>query len=621
MQVNAFRPLTSFLKDYDLKPFKMERLGQVVALAGPNGAGKSRVLKLLRSHISGVGDPRFTNYRDCKASVVRYTAAIEQVKALPNDHPDRTNIPAWEESIIRWKKTIQLYESVDTDHDVETIHLVNFVPKSLDLSDAGSFTANQLREQFDTALHLGLDRMHTAGPAYLQYIQNQWVEVTHQNFPGDESERDRIVERYERLKAIVKSLLKSELTRTIEGATALFGKPLAQASLSDGQKVLLQLAVALHAQSENADQLLFLDEPENHLHPAALIEVLDRIRTGLPHIQLWIATHSVPLLAHLYALDPSCIWYVQGGSVAFAGKRTEEVLGSLLGSDVERSRLLQFLELPHQIATLTFATQCLTNPSVAPLRSSDSQVSQIASLLWPEKADSCLRVLDFGAGRGRLLGGLAELDPSIASHIDYVAFDPSSTHKSECEQQIGCVFQTANGRWFNSEDGLFSAREKKSFDVVILCNVLHEIPPDEWLHLFGTSGLIQRSLSDKGYLLIVEDLRIPVGELPNHRGYFLLDTAHLRTLFDISDVDIQAKHFVSQDARQDGRLKAHLISSQLLQRVTAETRKHAIEELGDTAKREMKKVRAEVPASFDAGQRYGLWSQQLANCVLYLDQV
>lgn len=599
----------------------MERLGPIVALAGPNGAGKSRVLKLLQSHISDVGNPRHKNYRGCQSNRVSFLSTIEHTKELPSDHPNRTNIPDWEKSIVDFERTIALYESVDTGHPVETVHLVNFVPKSLDLSDAGSFTPNQIKDHFDTAQKPGLDHMHTAGPAYLQYVQNQWIEVTHQNFQGDQSERDRIVERYESLKTIVRSLLKSELTRTTDGAIALFGKPLAHASLSDGQKVLLQLAVALHAQSDKADQLLFLDEPENHLHPAALIEVLDRIRTGLPHIQLWIATHSVPLLAHLYAIDPGCIWYVQNGSVAFAGKRTEDVLGSLLGSDVERSRLLQFLDLPHQVATLTFATQCLTNPSVAPLRSSDSQVSQIASLLWPEKADTCLRVLDIGAGRGRLLGGLAELDPAIATHIDYVAFDLSSAHQLECERQIGCVFPTTTDRWFNSEDGLFSAREKKSFDVVILCNVLHEIPPDEWLDVFGASGLIQRSLRDEGYLLIVEDLRIPVGELPNQRGYFLLDTVHLRTLFNVSEADIQANHFVSQDARQDGRLKAHLISSRLLQRVTAETRKNSIAELRDTAKREMKKVRTEVPASFDAGQRYGLWSQQLASCVLYLDQV
>ena len=311
------------------------------------------------------------------------------------------------------------------------------------------------------------------------------------------------------------------------------------------------------------------------------------------------------------------IWYVKNGNVAFGGKRTEEVLISLLGDSVQRDKLLQFLELPFQLAASNFVTQCLTNPEVVPLRSGDPQINQISSFLWnPNKKK--LKLLDIGAGKGRLLSGLAELDEDIVNHLDYFAFDTSNENKQDCEYQIISIYST-NGKWFNSDESLFTATDKNTFDVAVLCNVLHEIPPDSWPEFFGSSGLLQRSLSPQGHLLIVEDMRIPVGELPNHRGYFFLDTAHLKTLFCVTVIDIETNKFIVNDVR-DGRLKAHLISTELLVRVTSNSRKQAITELQATAKRKIKEAREAVPATFDDGQKYGFWSQQLANCVLYLDQ-
>lgn len=621
MKISAFHPQSQELTAKGLRPFLMDRLGMVVALAGPNGAGKSRILETLRWHATAIGNSRHTNYLTSKNTILDLSNAIRTVEGSQVENPQRVHIQSWKDEIQKATQTIAIFEAVETyPLNAEQIQLVNFVPKSLNLSDPSSSPPNQLKSQFSSAQQPGVENLNQTAPSYLQHLQNQWFEVTHQNYQDDSDAIAQVSSSYDELKFLIRGLLKSDLGRTKDSEVTLFGKPLAQASLSDGQKVLLQLSIALHAQRATTGQVLLMDEPENHLHPAALIEVFDRIREALPDTQVWIATHSVPLLAHLYALDSNCIWYVQSGAVAFAGKRTEEVLTSLLGDSIQRDRLLQFLELPHQLAASNFATQCLTNPDVVPLRSEDPQIRQIASILREKNDDAKLRVLDIGAGKGRLLGGMAELDSNIASRLDYVAFDNSSAHRQDCEHQINSIYDTATVRWFCTDEALFAACDKNSFNAVVLCNVLHEIPPDSWPELFGSSGLLQRGLSRQGHLLIVEDMRIPVGELPNHRGYFLLDTAHLRTLFNIRESDIQAKKFISHDAREDGRLKAHLISSDLLSRVTPETRRLAITELRDTAKRKIREARLETPPSFDAGQRYGFWSQQLANCVLYLEQ-
>ncbi|MGT2505736.1 hypothetical protein [Cupriavidus basilensis] len=75
--------------------------------------------------------------------------------------------------------------------------------------------------------------------------------------------------------------------------------------------------------------------------------------------------------------------------------------------------------------------------------------------------------------------------------------------------------------------------------------------------------MINRALSDNGFLLIVEDQRIPVGEKAHKNGFLVLDTAHLRTLFSIKEADVAAGLFTFHDARGDGRLKAHLINRAL----------------------------------------------------------
>jgi hypothetical protein len=64
-------------------------------------------------------------------------------------------------------------------------------------------------------------------------------------------------------------------------------------------------------------------------------------------------------------------------------------------------------------------------------------------------------------------------------------------------------------------------------------------------------------------------------------------------------------------------LKAHLVAKSLLSRITANSRKKAIEELKETAKGNIKRLREEK-SSYANGQLHGFWTQQFANASLYL---
>ena len=107
-----------------------------------------------------------------------------------------------------------------------------------------------------------------------------------------------------------------------------------------------------------------------------------------------------------------------------------------------------------------------------------------------------------------------------------------------------------------------------SVDVVIMCNVLHEIPPASWRRLF-TEQILTHALKDDGYLLILEDMGIPYGEKAHQHGFILLDTEQLQTLFAVDRED--PREFFSDSESGEGRLKAHLIRAEALRKVTAAT--------------------------------------------------
>jgi ABC-type cobalamin/Fe3+-siderophores transport system ATPase subunit len=164
----------------------------------------------------------------------------------------------------------------------------------------------------------------------------------------------------------------------IDANATVFGKPLTDSGLSDGQKVLIQFAVALHAQKGRLDNTVFIMvEPENHLHPSALIEFFDALGEVANNSQFWIATHSVPLLAYLAHKEPMSIWYVEDGKVSNAGKKPEQVLSGLLelGNEEQIGNLNAFTSLPAQYAAIRFAAECLLKPLVSEKRRRDPQVA------------------------------------------------------------------------------------------------------------------------------------------------------------------------------------------------------------------------------------------------------
>lgn len=160
-----------------------------------------------------------------------------------------------------------------------------------------------------------------------------------------------------------------------------------------------------------------------------------------------------------------------------------------------------------------------------------------------------------------------------------------------------------------------SMLDKHTVDVVVMCNVLHEIPLEEWRGLFGPGGELSRLLHPNGHVLVLEDMEIPHGEKAHRFGFLLLDRPHLFKLMKCTEGD--DGQLITVTARAE-RLKAHAISARLLGRTGPAEIQEALDLLRKTALAEIKSIRQKDPTA-RSGRLHALWTQLLANVDLALD--
>lgn len=606
----------SEVQTLELKPIEMKQLGQFVAITGKNGSGKSRLLNKLRE----LSEFRVQQYSNSHSSLQN----LEQWKTQCELHKGTQNSENAQRNFEFFYKIHSVFNHW-VIANISNYQAVRYVPKQLALTDTRQHSKAQSKAFADSAKLLGTDNVNQATFAHIEKIQNNYREATHQDKTLSDQEIKDITQDYEQLEYLIESILKTKLTRSKDGNAEIFRQELADSKLSDGQQVLLALIATIHAQKSSLAEVVFImDEPENHLHPSALIEVIEALKQVATGAQFWIATHSVPLLAYIAKQEPMSIWYMEDGAISNAGSKPNKVLQGLLGDDEQIEALNAFTSLPAQYAAINYAIQSLFPPKVVGAASHDKQITQMSGLLNLATRQTPLTLLDYGAGKGRLLAGLVEkLNEEnfvLKDKLSYLAFDNSNTDRVACNALIEQCYKDTETRHFESSDDFFSTQDDYSVDIVVMCNVLHEISPTEWIGLFSAQSLIYKSLKDDGYLMIVEDMRIPVGEKAHQYGFLVLDTAHLKTLFSAKKPDMDSGLFISFDYGGDGRLKAHFIAKKLLLNLTSETRKAAIVSLQATAKVEINKLR-NLKADFSIGRLSGFWTQQFANASLCLDSL
>eukprot|EP01037_Dinobryon_pediforme_P000433 gene433-434_t len=381
MHLSSFAVNKHIASRLGLKEITLNDLGPLVVLVGENGCGKTRLLEavdwLLR-RTRHVGFDRLSGLRKGRAKKQEFydALAIEP----PDDH---YTFAAAGDDVEAYNALLSPFEGFEL-----AVESGESVDGSLStycaLSDILRNSLSSNREHF-ARLAIGVPRgddetdpILVGSPlAYIDDVcMRQASERDHETIgfhsPNNAAPRD-----YARLRKLFSDLAGMVLD-IANGHGSLDGRSIRSTSFSDGQIALFRIVVLLHSRVlDNAAIPILLDEPERHLHPSRLIGLVDALREYLPNAQLWIATHSLALTAHLAAVQPRAIWFGANGHFERAGLAQEKVVNGLLGGPAGAEQISDFCVRADQFAACAFSADCLSPPETATYRTGDPQIQQI----------------------------------------------------------------------------------------------------------------------------------------------------------------------------------------------------------------------------------------------------
>lgn len=577
------------------------RLGDVVVLAGPNGSGKSRLLDRVRQITTGHGE---TQHRSNLNQMRQLHKRLVELR--------RSNAHATELEVIE-NGIKGLEEQHGSFSPFGNPKVVMFEVATQLPTSSGNLGVNDLRQSFESWAS-------TFGPqssglyATLHQVSHAY-RITRTPEHGDDPEYVKLTKsRYEKLRGTIELFLgkAAEFRFDAEKGPMLFGLPLDKAKLSPGQRILLEIATTLAIQDGDAEDLIvMLDEPENHLHPEAIVDVLDQLIAKATRAQLWIATHSVHVIARF---EEKALWVVKNGKATRAGRDYQAVLESLVGGRESVEKLSAFLDRPAELGLRQFAVQCLAEPRVADTRPGDAQtVHTRDALLKAAPANTKVAVLDFGMGYGRLLSELAA--SPAKERFEYYGWDHEAAKDDLRQQSIARIddFHPGQGvhRYFTGFEQLQPLAGL--IDAVVLCNALHEIPVEDWASkLFGPNGAITSVLKPTGHLYVVEDQILAVGEHAHECGFLVLDQDELRALFATASVEATIVTIPHKAEALKNRVKAHRIAQPVLKNCTKATVASAVSRLQESAMERAREISTQR-RTLAFGREYCFWTQQHFN--------
>ncbi|HEX5747338.1 MAG TPA: AAA family ATPase [Archangium sp.] len=613
-------------KNLGLRGGKLERLGRVVILAGPNGSGKSRYLRFVQE-IFLLRDRTIGEY-EAIFHATQHELTKLQVSANPEDHSER--IAHYERQCSEAEGKSEAlrhtrFSSVNGKSKATLVPLL-YPKEGRGIRSARDMSPANLKTSAQATSLVGFDSAFSGMDAYCTQIAQALYHSEHPRMVNHEGFA-RQLQDARVFNDILRALLDGEIGFTLEDTEVLptfRSRQFVTDELSTGERILLTWAISLHRQRKDlSNAIVLIDEPESHLHHDACIRALTKLRDEVlgPEGQIWLATHSVPLLAW-GGMDS--VHFVKDGAIEFAGNKVTSVVESLLGGKEGRERLATFLSDADEIAFMEFAAQCVLPAGIADPKTGDKQQAQFIEMLNQRLAThQSIRILDYSAGKGRFGSALrerlaAEDGSALQQRLEYFAYNhPRFTEpevREACKARIVALTQPgAAGEYYWESMAQLSARYRQGINLVILCNVLHEIEPESWLTVFRDMDAV---LAQDGALIIMEDLLPPVGELPNKRGYLLLDEFCLGLLFD----DPKGVKVLQ---KREGRLLAVEIPKSLVSRVTDKTREAALRHLRNHAMEQVVNLRsqAEATPSHRLGREHAHFSMLYTNASLALESL
>lgn len=376
---------------------------------------------------------------------------------------------------------------------------------------------------------------------------------------------------------------------------------------SPGELMLFYLCVFLMTikQKSAKNVVLIIDEPELHLHPRALVKMVNTLKNFESVSELWIASHSL-FLVPLFSFEE--IVFMEHGSIISRNSQTyEELYNSLVG--LENINVFEFLKSLNDWQYYQFIVECFCRPdAVEKIDIKDEQFCKLLETFKKNKNTEPIQMLDYGAGKFRIWECM-QLLPDLQSETNNVIYTAYEPYPSEGDKKRFKLYTDFKDIY----------NDKKHFHVVVLMNVLHEIEPDKWAQTFKD---IYNILTEDGVLVFLEVLSLTKGEQPyGNSGYLLLQNAQVKLLFNDDKI---------VNMRKDEKEKSNcwMITKEQVKNVTNETIKDSIESLRNDCYKilneeflqKVKYVHKQNDSQEKqmAARKYAFFSQQYINALLAL---
>ena len=543
-----------------LLPFHFPMLGDVVLLTGGNGAGKTRLLKMIQTHVTMLRNGEDTD---------SFALQIDR---------DGTS-------------------EVLTEYNVDDISIINYSHYDAKLQFPNDFSPYVIHSAKDKLLKCDYEETALNALLFIEDMARGYSE----EFEGGEH--------FQKFKRDVEDCFDLKIDyNSEEGKLYLFGIEAEKALLSPGQQYLLRMAVACFQNRNEPNLVFFMDEPELHLHTKALIEMIKKLRSKFPMSQFWISTHSLPLVSYYTVMEKSVTTLVlHDRKVELFRSNSDALLEGLVGSEENQYAVQELFALTDEYACNKFTFECYDEADVTEGKSrTDVEVALVKTELHPNDI-----VVDYGAGKGRFFEELCwngmDTDNDIAKQIQYYAYDRYDTYSLQCKNVMNKYGSTDKNYFNDIEELKKEVREKAQY--VLLVNVLHEIPLEEWTEVFQN---IRELLCEHGKLLIVERDELMVGEKNYSEGFLMLTSNGAKCLFGANGC-IEKRH------PQKNYIVKYIIDKKEVE-VDSEKVCACINAIYGDALEKIRESKAERPADrklqFKAAMKMVFWLHQYANASL-----
>lgn len=319
-----------------------------------------------------------------------------------------------------------------------------------------------------------------------------------------------------------------------------FGDPLSIpfGTLSDGElnTLFFLYECTYHAAKADTPLLLLVDEIENHCHPALASRFIHVLEHMLPPWAMLIATtHSPSIIAgvepasrvvmvHSSEMDKGANQLLVSSENASAARILHELYGT--DSRINATALLRDLDAATSGEVLVYARQCMREAhALGGSAPADPQRAFLAGVIHRQRPESGLcRILDIGAGQGRLIQGLRQdIAPQAGPVLVFDAVEP----KEECQQVLRRLSddETPSAVRLNRVYGdAADVPSDQHYDLILFHNVVHELPADRIVSVFGCA--LER-LDIGGAVNVLEQAILPFGE----KQYFVFTASALAEFF------------------------------------------------------------------------------------------